>query len=140
MTNSISRRVTSAFALLVITLFTLGCAKHAAQVSGTVTLDGKPLTSGTVTFHPAAGLGAPAYGQIDAQGCYELSTGTGAGLTPGSYVATVVANEAMPTRSPTEEVQFKLLTPEKYGSTELSDLKVEVQPGANDVPLALKSN
>jgi hypothetical protein len=141
MTTSLSCRLLPILGAIVVTLFTLGCSPNAAQVSGTVTLDGSPLTTGTgtVTFHPASGQGAIAYGQIDAQGRYKLSTGTNAGLTPGSYVATVVASEPIPATSPNEEIQFKSITPEKYGSTELSDLRVEVQRGANDVPLVLKS-
>ncbi|MDX1945724.1 MAG: hypothetical protein SFU86_10035 [Pirellulaceae bacterium] len=118
-----------------------GCGgPHAAKVYGLVTLDGEPLTrgGGTVTFHPVE-QGALAYGQIDAQGRYQLSTGSDAGLTPGKYAATVVANEPLPLQNPNDEPQFRPLTPDKYRGTATSDLKVEVKPGDNDIPLALVS-
>ena len=72
------------FSLAVATL-AVGCGgPHAAQVSGTVTLDNKPLPNANVTFHPAGRAGAVAYGQTDAQGGYVLSTGTDTGLAPAS--------------------------------------------------------
>ena len=51
----------------------VGCNSESATVSGTVTLDGKPLTggqhmNGTVTFSREGGGGAPAVGFIDESG------------------------------------------------------------------------
>jgi hypothetical protein len=131
---------------LVLTLL-LACAAgcgvdHGASVSGTVTLDEQPLTSGAVTFHPASNTGAAAYGQIDSTGRYTLSTGSEQSLAPGQYVATVVATEAAappPADNKTLPQTPKLLTPPRYGNAATSDLKFEVVAGSNTIPLELKS-
>src|SRR4051812_37296397 len=94
------------FGLFAALFVTLGCGgPQAARVSGTVTLDDQPLTKGSVTFNPV-GTGALASGQIDAQGRYQLRTGTDLGCAPGSYIVTVVATEPVPQKSPLEELKF----------------------------------
>ncbi len=61
-----------------------GCGTSSeSTVSGKVTLDGQPLSTGTVTFHPVAG-GPAAYGQIQADSSYRLKTGSAAGLLASS--------------------------------------------------------
>jgi hypothetical protein len=120
----------------------IGCGgPNAASVSGTVTLDGQPLTTGMVSFYPDGGSGAPATGQIDSGGRYSLSTGTDTGLSPGKYTAIVVATKEPP--QPYDKTGAEIppipITPAKYGNANTSDLKVEVKPGKNDVPLALQS-
>lgn len=122
-------------ALLVLS----GCSPNAATVTGTVTLDGQPLKTGDVSFHPAGGNGAVAYGKIDANGKYVVSTGDETGLAPGQYAVTVVATEAMPQPTGNVEVIPKVLTPLKYNTPETTDIKVEVKPGANEIPIDLKS-
>jgi hypothetical protein len=129
--------------LAILLVVSTGCSgPNAASVSGTVTLDGQPLTTGNVSFHPDGGAGAPAYGQIDANGRYSLSTGTDAGLAPGKYVAVVVATKEPPQAydKTGSEVPPIPITPAKYGNTSTSDLRVEVKRGKNDVPLALQSD
>ena len=126
---------------IVVTSAVAGCSGAAATVSGTVTLDGQPLTTGNVSFHPDGAGAAPAYGQIDSSGRYSLSTGTEAGLAPGNYVAVVVATKDPP--QPYDKTGAEIppipITPGKYGNAATSDLKVQVKPGKNDVPLALDS-
>ena len=128
--------------LLAVVVF-LGCSgPNAASVSGNVTLDGEPLTTGMVGFYPEGGNGAPANGQIDSNGNYSLSTGTDVGLAPGKYTAIVVATKDPP--QPYDKTGAEIppipITPAKYGSTTTSDLRVEVKAGKNTVPLALKSS
>jgi hypothetical protein len=98
-------------------------------MSGQVTLDGEPLTKGTVVFHPEK-AGADAYATIDTSGTYSVRTGTDKGLEPGDYVVTVVATTGPPPYG-------KLITPERYGSAKKSGLKVTVGAGDNrfDIPL-----
>jgi hypothetical protein len=119
---------------------TAGCGgPHAAKVGGVVTLDGQPLTKGDVAFHPADGKGAVATGSINGQGHYELSTGTDQGLTPGAYLATVLATEEIPPARPGDAPGFRPTTPGKYGMPSTSGLKVDVAAGTNDIPLKLTS-
>lgn len=58
--------------LLIVLLLTFtGCSSNQfGSVSGTVTLDGKPLSGATVEFSPADG--SPAYGVTDEEGRYQL--------------------------------------------------------------------
>jgi hypothetical protein len=120
-----------------------GCSgPNAASVSGTVTLEGQPLTTGNVSFYPDGGGGAPAYGQIDSSGRYSLSTGSDAGLAPGKYVAVVVATKEppQPYDATGAEIPPIPITPAKYGNTQTSDLRVDVKAGKNSIPLALQSS
>jgi hypothetical protein len=118
-------------------LLLAGCGSgHDASITGTVTLDGTALTTGTVTFHPVA-AGAIAYGQIDSQGNYAVKTGRESGLKPGSYVVTVVAT-GEPSKG-MDESPGELLTPARYGNVEQSDLKFEVKAGENKIDIPLTS-
>ncbi len=125
-------RVLAVMALMLVAI--AGCgAPYASSVSGLVTVDGAPITTGgTVTFHPP-GDGAVAYGVIDASGRYTVNTGATAGMTPGEYLVTVVSTGP----SPAEEVPGPLLTPNKYGTKQTTDLKATIKNGANDIPLNL---
>ena len=133
-------RVVYCLAVVIAALFVLsGCSPNAASVTGTVTLDGQPLKTGDVSFHPAGANGAVAYGKIDPDGKYVISTGDETGLAPGQYAVTVVATEAVPLPTGNVEVIPKVLTPLKYNTPETTDIKVEVKPGANEIPIELKS-
>jgi hypothetical protein len=124
----------------VCLLGTVGCGGvYDSSVSGVVTLDGNPLPRGTVAFNPATG--APAYGQINPSGEYTVMTGREEGLPPGSYVVTVVANEA-----PTEMGKDgapppagKPITPRWYRSKETSGLNFNIEAGSNQIDIALTS-
>jgi hypothetical protein len=109
-----------------------------STVTGTVTFDGQPLTTGAVTFHPLS-EGPLAIGQIDAAGAYSLSTGNEEGLAAGDYRVTVVATGPMPEPTPQNpEPLPELLIPAKYGASETAGLQFTVRPGSNhiDIPLA----
>ena len=127
-----------ACALLVAGALTLavGCGAHDSSVYGTVTLDGKRLTTGTVTFHPT-GEGAAAYGRIGADGSYRLHTGAQQGLAAGEYLVTVVATAPPP--DPHSEVVGKLLTPARYGRLHETDLRFTIEPGKNPIDLPLQT-
>ena len=108
------------------------------SVSGLVTLNTTPLTTGTVAFHPAAG-GPTAYGSIGPDGSYTLLTGNQHGLKSGEYVVTVVATG--PPEPPSKEHMEpvgKLLTPASYGDVKTSPLRATVTPGSNRILLELK--
>ena len=118
-----------------------GCGGHESTVSGTVTLDGRPLERGTVTFHPQAD-GTPGYGAIDPEGQYTVQTNNRVGLSPGDYVITVVALE--PSEPPSSPMGMpspgKTLAPRRYASVDSSDLRHAVEPGPNRIDLKLTSD
>ncbi len=142
--------------LTVVSLLALcmvGCSGGPAgpktvPVSGTVTLDGSPLAGATVTFSPVSG-GKAAAGTTDQAGKFELITpGGGAGAVPGSYKVTVTkvegseAADAPEDAAPIDEgeqVEVRLLVPEKYTKVDTTDLTVEVKEGMGPVNLALSS-
>jgi hypothetical protein len=89
-------------ALAVVGLAALGCGDKSGvgktePVSGKVTLDDKPLTTGSVTYHPDEAKGNKSEfspnGSIGEDGTYTLSTSTRTGLAtgapPGWYKVTV---------------------------------------------------
>jgi hypothetical protein len=124
----------SAFAVLLLA----GCGqKQAASLTGTVTLDGKPLTTGTVAFQPVAG-GPLSYAGIHPDGSYKVSTGTDRGLPAGEYAVTVVASEP-PSNASGGMAVGRLLTPTRYGKAETSDLQFKVSAGNNQIDLRLTS-
>lgn len=79
--------------ICVVLLIAAGCGggskKTLSQVSGTVLLDGKPLSGAMVNFHNVSG-GRGAYGTTDASGNFTLDTSrTEHGADPGNYHVTV---------------------------------------------------
>lgn len=120
----------------------IGCGgPYDSYVSGVASLDGTPLTRGTVTFNPST-PGPVAYGSIDDKGNYTIQTGREEGLASGQYVVTVVAKEdAIPDTSgrglpPTPG---KDITPQWYASKQSSGLNFTVESGSNDINLELSS-
>lgn len=128
--------------LLVACLALPGCGGvYDATLSGSVTLDDKPLDRGTITFRPVS-PGPPSIARIESDGSYRVNTGSEEGLPSGSYSVTVKANEP-PASAMSEDggppPPGKRITPRWYEQTKTSPLKVEVKPGHNDYPLALDS-
>ncbi len=131
-----SRYRTLSVPLCLMLLFS-GCGSpHQSSATGKVTLDGKPLDRGTVTFHPL-GEGAAAYSAIRPGGGYEIKTGSLEGLASGEYAVTVVATR--PPAGAGEEVIGELITPVRYGTIEESDLRFTVTSGSNQINLELLS-
>ncbi len=119
-----------------------GCGRR-AEVSGTVTLDGVPLTSGVVTFTPRD-AGASAYAAIDADGRYIAQTGASVGLAPGDYVVTVAANLPAGEGGPTGPGPYSdgirpLSTPQRYADRSQSPLRALLKSGTQELRLELSS-
>lgn len=97
------------------------------QVSGTVTLDGTPLTRGTVSLMPEGGSNTAA-GEIDSAGKFQLSTHKpGDGVAPGKYRASVTAWEVPPDmQDDGTTIEGKSLIPEKYMNPQTSGLTAEI--------------
>jgi hypothetical protein len=111
----------------------VGCAKDGdgdtlLPVSGKVTYQGQPLTTGTVILVADATKGNTTKheprGVIDNQGNYRVSTAGRAGAPPGWYKVAVIAH-----RPPSPNEPYAVtgsLMPKKYGDANTSELAIEV--------------
>jgi hypothetical protein len=146
-----------AAACCLVCLATIGCGPKGPElgsVTGKVTLDGKPVTNGLVTFMPAAG-GRPATGKTNTSGQYELLGVDGKGALLGQHRVTVttlqevVAAAEMSSDSP-EYAKQAVADPSDYDSAAVvepiparyntnTELTFEVKSGSNVIDLELKS-
>jgi hypothetical protein len=118
-----------------------GCHRSSqeSQVSGSVSLDGKPIGPGIVVFAPA-GKGTPAMGPIEQSGSYSMSTSHEAGLSAGKYKVGVSIREVpMNVKRGDRPPPGKSLIPEKYEDSATSGLEFDVAPGSNTINIELKS-
>jgi hypothetical protein len=123
---------------------------------GKVTLNNKPLGSGTVTFVPADGKAALSTGnptgEIQSDGSYKLTTGGKPGAPAGKYKVTVTPTPGKtgeagdPTKMAgggpkggpgTGAAPITGTIPTKYDNPASSDLTIEVTSSTKDYPLNL---
>ena len=139
-----------AFPLAIIFLVCLGCGEakeRLVPVTGKVTVDGKPLSKGTVGFVPDAARGNSSehrpLGKIEPDGTYTILTLQRPGAAPGWYKVTVWATANEPPDA--ESYKVKDWVPEwlvhvKYTQAETTDVTREViaspAPGAFDLDLS----
>ena len=128
--------------LLGLVVVTAGCGgAYDSTARGIVSLDGKSLPRGAVTFHPVSG-GPAAYGMIGEDGRYSIQTGRGEGLPAGDYQVSVSANEpsaAAQASNGGPPPPGKAITPAWYRMKETSGLKFTVKRGKNEINLELTS-
>jgi hypothetical protein len=116
-------------------------------VSGTVLVEGQPLTGvpqGSVSFHPDKAQGNESMhlptGKIQADGKYELLTGSKKGAPAGKYKVRVSAFANKLEEGP---VTPRYILDDKYYSAEKTDLIVEVvenpAPGQYDLKVTKKA-
>jgi hypothetical protein len=120
--------------VVVAAALALGCGRSGklAPVSGSVTLDGKPLAGALVSFQPVASQGTVAgigsYGTTDAAGKYSLRTtdtdSTGAVL--GNHRVEINLKVESDDRDPRSRPPAKTL-PTKYNRN--TELQFKVEPG-----------
>ncbi len=132
------------FVLACIGLMGAGCGPSGPElreVTGTVTVNGKPVTGAVLTFVPVAG-GSPSYGATDREGKYRLAfTDTKFGAMVGEHEVEIAANkisasERAEMKAQGMEVPEQQVTiPKKY--REKGALKATVERKANviDFPL-----
>jgi hypothetical protein len=135
---------------IVLSLAVVGCGGGAGDnlprqaVSGSVTLNDKPLEQGSITFSPAepGQQGAASAGAVIKSGSYSIAR-TG-GPTPGKYRVSIVseaagAAEELPGMPPkVTDLKKRALVPEKYNVK--SSLTAEVTAdGPNTFDFDLKS-
>jgi hypothetical protein len=108
-------------------------------VKGKITIDGKPLTKGSLVFKPDVAKGNTSTFEpsatIAADGNYSLFTQEKEGAPLGWHKVGVVAQEA----SPNDPYSMKSLVPPRYNDAESSGLSVEIvaAPAADAYDLKL---
>lgn len=123
-----------------LTLFCVGCGGDMGRVSGTITLDGKPLPNAIVTFYPQGGDGGRASaGRTDDQGQYELTySRSEKGAKVGEHLVTITtAVDGGDYSEESEESIGQELVPTKYNAK--SELKEQVVAGSNTINFELDS-
>lgn len=131
-------------AVIAFSLPLSGCGNGMAGVSGTVTLDGKPMVGDrdhriTVLFVPESGAGPSATARLDGSGHYQLATGSQSGITPGAYLVTVTAVEVQRSSDPNSPPAMRRVSPERYADPKKSGFRADVQSGSNTFDFDLKS-
>jgi len=119
-------------AILLLPLLALGCHQGPdlpplAPVTGSVTLDGKPLPRGSVQFVPDTGRGTEgptATAEIQPDGTYTLTTAGQNGAMIGWHRARVVSKQEPKDETDTDPPS---LIPIKYSHPQRSGLSYEVQ-------------
>lgn len=118
------------FTMLALTVGLTGCSNRfpTAEVSGKVTLDGKPLSGATVMFVPERGVAAA--GTLQPDGTFRLISGRpGNGAVIGSHKVAVMPADPL-----------KAHFPAKYQNAETSGFSVEVKAGKNSFEFDLPSD
>jgi len=101
------------------------------QVSGTITMDGKPLSKANVTFEPQSG--APSLGMTDEAGHYELAYNKDhQGAVPGQHKVRISKFGEPGSPNDTEDQ-----IPAKFNQN--SKETAEVKMGDNEINFDLKS-
>ncbi len=127
----------------VLLLAASGCepTEETATLTGKVTLDGKPLTQGSVLFAPSGGEKRnAAAGDIKSDGSYTVQIGQTEKLIVGEYVVEVVSREpSSPHPDGGPPIPGAFITPLKYGKAETSGLRYNVRRGENIIDIVLVS-
>ncbi|MBN2292073.1 MAG: carboxypeptidase regulatory-like domain-containing protein [Pirellulales bacterium] len=85
----LAARILISICLLLVTALT-GCGgSDRGPVSGTVTVDGRPLEYGVISFRPAQGNPAPGSGGVVTDGNFQIPAIKG--LRPGDYIVSIAA-------------------------------------------------
>lgn len=122
--------------IILLAVAASGCGPSEGIVSGTVLVDGQPVSGGVISFVPAEGSGSPATSPVEG-GKYELRTATGKKFVQVSAPKVVgKRKEYEGPDAPLVEITEERL-PAKYNSQ--SELTFEVKAGDNKQDWDLKS-
>ena len=140
------RRTAHGVCLLLgaLALVVAGCSGGLERipVSGTITLDGKPVEGAAVVFSPVGG-GPPASGTTNAQGEFDLKTANQPGAVPGEHYVTVtkqtmhgITPDGMPGPG---GIRVEWHVPERYSKSKTSGLKATVSSDQRELTFPLTS-
>jgi len=145
-------------ALLLAAMALSGCGSKGSNlpkpvlVTGTVTLDGKPLANATVYFRPEGDkMGTGSTGTTDANGKYELVTSFGnetkPGAIPGKYrvwFSQMVGPDGQPvsvdSATPPADLGAREALPQHLSDATQSDEKVQVSESGGTIDFKLSKN
>lgn len=125
----------------VVLLAGFGCTSEPPRgtVTGIVSVNGVPLSEGTIYFENLA-KGVALTGQIKSDGSFKLASHQGAGLVVGSYQvaispeAMLMSADEIPLagKNPRKPNDVKKSpVPQKYYKTSTSELTAEIKEGSN---------
>jgi hypothetical protein len=125
------------YLFLIIVLVTVsGCGDGRPMrvpVSGTVLIDGQPLSRGNIKFVPENGR--PSAGKIGQDGRFTLTCYDGAdGAILGKHRVQVAANRGI------SESKIEWFAPQKYADFRTSEIEVEISQPIDDLKIELKSD
>ncbi len=133
-------RIAGCICLAALLGMASGCSEKMPRVYGKVTIDGKEVPEGMISFQPVGG-GAIAVAPIESDGSYEVKTGSTTGLAPGEYNIAVSAPKGIPP-APTPDnpkPKFERWVPVRYNDIEKSGLTINVTSGSTEKNLELTS-
>jgi|SRR5579875_2494199 hypothetical protein len=124
----------------VLGLAAVGCSGK-TTVSGTVTLDGKPLDNGTIAFFPIKGDGQTSSALIGKDGRYQTVA------SPTQMKVVIHSSKVVGQRkeypdmpdSPVVDILQEILPP-RYCDMNKTELTATIAPGKNEVNFDLKSD
>ena len=120
--------------LAVLVAGWVGCGSGeppTGSVSGNVTYNGQPVTTGVVTLvNDQAGIGAS--GELDASGRYRIES-----IRTGQYKVAIYREPPPPGSGPEVFRSWKLNIPEEYQDLESSGLTATVSEGENTADFSL---
>jgi len=118
------------------------------KVTGRVTFQGKPVTSGSVMFTPSANEGGTtgqlASGRIESDGTFTLTTfDTGDGAILGEHIVTVESRDIRGVQRPKMSARIKYelpksTIPDKYSNVHTSPYRFRVKEGVNHANIDLE--
>jgi len=133
--NYLRMRTAMIFALAAVSLLALGCnSQRLNEVTGKVTVDGKPVAGLEVRFEPKdPSIGTTAIGYTQADGSYKLHyPGDNTGAPAGEYSVSISGGEGGIDGAPSVRVA------PKYASG--TELPATVKPGPNTIDFEVTSN
>jgi hypothetical protein len=120
-------RAAGALLLVAVAVVSAGCDGRPARVpvSGTVLIDGKPLTRGNIKFVPADGR--PSAGAIGQDGKFTLTCYDGAdGAIPGTHRVQIASNRII------SDSKIEWFAPRTYADFRTSGLEYQIdEPNDN---------
>jgi hypothetical protein len=114
----------------------VGCSSSdRGFVTGTVSVNGKPVGPGTITLEPIEG-GPGAHAKFAEDGKFKVtSSGKKEGAQVGEYRVAIIGGDNVDELA---DPKGRAIIPAKYGDSSKSDLTLNVEAGAKEVNFDLK--